>query len=210
MRARLQQRRLGRSFRRELVLADRHRPLAKARWAPAQRAVQEHEGSLSERDPRFGSRARGPWPGMRRRGLQRRRLQRPLHHRRRTEQAAVEQRQRRLYRGRMGRRNQGSRLVHGRRGRRREPRRPSRPVRRGVHRPQHSGSGLRCRLSQQRVRRSRPPLPEHRPRQARSLALPRGRRPGRPRGRAIRPQPRCGVLRFQRRWSPRPVRRQRR
>ena len=100
------------------------------------------------------------------------------------------------------------RLAHRRRGRRRQRRRPPRSVRRRLHRSEHAGPELDRRLPVELRGRPRPALPQRGQRRARTLEVPRGRRPGGPRvGRLPATASARSLHRLQRRRTARPLRR---
>ena len=186
------------------------RAVAGARRPAAHAAVRERSRPLPQRDRENARRAPGAGRRLRRRGSERRRPARPDRDDDERDQAALEQRQRHVHRGRARRRDDRVRLVHGRRRRGRERRRPPGRLRRRLRPAVRLGAELARRLPDEPRRRPRPPLPERGERPERPRPLPRGRCPGGARGVRLLARSRCDLPRRQRRRPSRPLRRERR
>ena len=160
--ARLQQRRLARPLRRQLVLGQRHREVERPRRPAAERALRERARASSwtsapRRTRTSPCRGTAASPS-----TLRRRLHRPAHHDEHLQRAALEQRQRDVHehhaRGRH-RRLRHVRLAHRRGGGGRERRRPARHLRLRLRRRERAGR-LRARVPAQLPGVPRSALPQ--------------------------------------------------
>ena len=114
------------------------------------RSTRTCTGRFREREPRDRTRSAGAGRRLRRSRPQRRRPHGSRRHDDDGRRPALEQRQRHVHRGCARAPDRRFRLVHGRGRRRRERRRPARPLRRRLHRPERS----RCRARSPASRRT--------------------------------------------------------